>query len=143
MRSGGKLRAFLARIMRWSDKHAVELAANSVTLASAGCVAPVLCGEGDLVPIALALPRRVRRPGRPFIVPDPRRGDHPASVRSPASRGNALAALEAARGGTFCFRLGRTPADLYTSRNPSHAAERLGMAPVSLSRRLGRRELPR
>jgi ActR/RegA family two-component response regulator len=32
---------------------------------------------------------------------------------------------------------------LYTSRNLSHAAARLGMAPVSLSRWLGRRELPR
>lgn len=237
MRSGDKLRAFLARIMGWSDKHAVELAANSVTLASAGCVALVLCGEGDLVPIALALHRRVRSPGRPFIVADPRRGDQPASVRSPASRGNTLEALEDARGGTLCMRLGRMPTDLpetvpllraaddvmiiicvarelllirpapivvpplagrmaeldriiaeyagdaiaelsappssftandhawvrdhaagslaeieaatlrlvalYTSRNLSHAAERLGMAPVSLSRWLGRRELPR
>jgi hypothetical protein len=32
---------------------------------------------------------------------------------------------------------------LYTSRNMSHAAARLGMAPVSLIRWLGRRELPR
>jgi ActR/RegA family two-component response regulator len=32
---------------------------------------------------------------------------------------------------------------LYTSRNLSHAAARLGMRPVSLSRWLGRRELPR
>jgi hypothetical protein len=31
----------------------------------------------------------------------------------------------------------------YTSRNLSHAAARLGMAPVSLSRWFGRRELPR
>lgn len=237
MRSGDKLRAFLARIMGWSDKHAVELAANSVALASAGGVALVLCGGGDLLPIALALHRRVRTPSRRFIVADPRRGDQPASVRSLSSRGSALAALEAARGGTFCFRLGRAPADLletvplirvaddvmvivcvvrelfllrpapivvsplasradeldriiaeyaddaiaelaaprngftaddhawvrdkaaaslaeieaatlrlvalYTSRNLSHAAARLGMAPVSLSRWLGRRELPR
>lgn len=243
MWSGDKLRAFLARIMGWSDKHAVELAANSVTLASAGCVALVLCGEGDLVPIALALHRRVGRPSRPFIVADPRRGDQPASVRSPASRKNAVEALGDARSGTLCIRLrlGRSPTDLakavpllraaddvmlilcatphtagdrllirpapvvvpplasraheldriiaeyagdaiaeldapaasftaddhawvrdhaasslaeiekatlrlvalYTSRNASHAAARLGMAMVSLSRWLGRRELPR
>lgn len=31
---------------------------------------------------------------------------------------------------------------LYTSRNPSHAAARLGMAPVSLNKWLGRRRLP-
>ncbi len=241
MRAGDELRAFLARIMGWSDTHAVEFALSSATLAAAGCTTLVLCGEGDLVPIAWALHRRVRRPGRPFIVADPRRGDQPASVRSPASRGNALAALEAARGGTCCMRLRREPADLgeavpllraaddvmvvicagprlagdtllirptpvvvpplasraaeldriiaeyagdaiaelaalpssftaddhvwvrdhaagslaeieaatlrlvalYTSRNLSHAAARLGMAPVSLSRWLGRRELPR
>ena len=98
--------------MGWSDTQAVELALSSVTLAAAGCIALVLHGEGDLVPIALALHRRVRGSGRPFIVADPRRGDQPASVRSPASRGNALAALEAARSGTFCMRLERAPADL-------------------------------
>jgi hypothetical protein len=112
VRADDELRPFLARIMGWSDMHAVELALSSVTLAAAGCIALALCGEGDLVPIALALHRRVRRAGRPFIVADPRRGDQPASVRSPASRGNALAALEAARGGTFCMRLERAPPDL-------------------------------
>jgi hypothetical protein len=223
--------------MGWSDMQAVELALTSVTLAAAGCITLVLHGEADLVPIALALHRRVRGPGRPFIVADPRRGDQAASVRSPASRGNALAALEAARGGTFCMRFERAPADLpetvpllraaddvmlvicavsdlllirpapvvvpplasrgaeldriiaeyaadaiaalaapavsftpvdhawvrehaatslieieaatlrlvahRTSRNLSHAAARLGMAPVSLSRWLGRPEYPR
>jgi predicted transcriptional regulator len=241
VRAGDELRAFLARILGWSNTSAVELALISVTLAAAGCTTLVLCGQGDIVPIAWALHRRVREPGRPFIVAATRRGDHPESVRSPASRGNAVLALEAARRGTCCMRLRRAPADLaetvpllraaddvmlviccgphlasdallirpapvvvpplasraheldriiveyagdaiaalgapheaftaddrawvrdhaagslaeiekatlrlvtlYTSRNLSHAAARLGMAPVSLSRWLGRRELPR
>jgi hypothetical protein len=242
VRDVGALRAFLARILGWSDTHAVELALNSVTLAAAGCIALVLCGAGDVVPIALALHRRVRESGRPFVVADPRRGDQPASVRSPASRKNAVEALGDARSGTLCIRLrlGRSPTDLAktvpllraaddvmlilcatphtagdrllirpapvvvpplasrahelerivdecaadaiaelaappssftaddhawvrehaatslaeieaatlrlvalrTSRNLSHAAARLGMAPVSLNRWLGRRELP-
>jgi hypothetical protein len=112
MRDVTAMRAFLARIIGWSDKHAVELALSSVTLAAAGCTTLVLCGGGDLVPIAWALHRRVRAPGLPFVVADPRRGDQPASVRSPASRGAALAALEVARHGTLCIRLEREPTDI-------------------------------
>lgn len=124
MRGVAELRAFLARILGWSDTHAVELALNSVTLAAAGCTTLVLCGEGDLVPIAWSLHRRVREPGRPFVVPDPRRGDQRASIRSPASRKKAVDALgdvrvEArvdatndARSGTLCLRLNHPPADL-------------------------------
>lgn len=241
MRGGDELRAFLAWIMGWSDTHAVELALSSVTLAAAGCTTLVLCGEGDMVPIAWGLHRRVREPARPFIVADPRRGEQLASVRSPTSQGNAVEALDNARRGTCCMRLRRAPADLaegvpllrtaddvmfvvcdgarfasdallirpapvvvpslasraqeldriiaeypatrspswprraeasprpitrgcassprlrsrtlkwprcgwwalHTSRNLSHAAARVGMAAVSLSRWLGRRELPR
>lgn len=240
MRDVDELGAFLARIMGWSDTHAVELALNSATLAAAGCTTLVLCGEGDLVPIAWALHRRIREPDRPFVMADPRRGDQRASVRSPASRKTAGDALGDARSGTLCLRLRHPPADLAkavpllraaddvmpilcatpytaghtllirpapvvvpplasraheldhiiaeyardaiaelaaprgsfteadhawvrqyaaaslaevekatlrlvalrTSRNLSHAAARLGMAPVSLSRWLGRRELP-
>jgi hypothetical protein len=241
VRDVAELRAFLARILGWSNTSAVELAVVSVTLAAAGYTTLVLCGKGDVVPSAQALHRRVREPGRPFVVVDLRRGEQRASVRSPASRGNAVLALEAARRGTCCMRLRRAPADLaetlpllraaddvmlvicagphlasdallirpapvvvpplasraheldriiieyagdaiaalgaphgaftaddrawvrnhaagslaeieaatlrvvatHTSRNLSHAAARLGMAPVSLSRWLGRREVPR
>jgi hypothetical protein len=80
--------------------------------AIAFAVGEVLCGQGDIVQIAWALHRRVREPGRPFIVAATRRGDQPESVRSPASRGNVVLALEAARRGTCCMRLRRKPADL-------------------------------
>lgn len=124
MRGGNELRTFLARILGWSDTHAVELALSSVTLAAAGCIALVLCGAEDMVPIAWALHRRVREPGRPFVVADPRRGDQRESVRSPTSHGDAIVALDAARrGGTFCMRLVREPADLIKATPLLRAAD--------------------
>src|SRR5262245_54928309 len=99
-------------MLGWSDDRAVELALRSVELAAAGDTALALLGLGDMVPIAQALHQRVRGPDRPFIVPEPRRGDQLASHRAPASRGNAAVAFEAARRGTFCLRPRREPADL-------------------------------
>jgi hypothetical protein len=241
MQAGDELRAFVARMLGWSDERAVELALRSLALAMDHRATLVLCGEGDMVPIARALHRRTLGPDKPFIVCDPRRRTSTASVRSPASRASGVAAFDAAIGGSLCMRMRRLPDDfpalvarvrgaddvlcvlctgqladphppfilpapvvvpplasraheldriiaeyaadaiaelaapaasftaddhawvrdhaagslaeieaatlrlvaLYTSRNLSHAAERLGMAPVSLSRWLGRRELPR
>jgi hypothetical protein len=240
MPAGNGLRAFLARMLGWSNERAVELALRSVALALDHRATLLLCGEGDMVPIARALHRRTLGPDSPFIVCDPRRGMKAASVRSPESRASGVAAFEAAIGGSLCVRMRRWPEDFpalvarlrgaddvlcvlcagqladhpplilpaplavpplaersseldriiaeyagdaiaelaapaasftaddhewvrdhaatslaeieaatlrlvafYTSRNLSHAAERLGMAPVSLSRWLDRRELPR
>jgi len=236
-----ELRAFLARALGWSNDRAVELALRSLVLALDHHATLVLCGRGDMVPLARALHRRTLGPDKPFIICDPRRLTSTASVRSPASRASGVAAFEAAIGGSLCLRMRRFPNDfpalvarlrsaddvlcvlctgqlatphppfilpapltvpplasradeldriiaeyaddaiaelaaprngftaddhawvrdkaaaslaeieaatlrlvaLYTSRNLSHAAARLGMAPVSLSRWLGRRELPR
>jgi hypothetical protein len=231
------LRGLLARILGWNNPRVVELAIRALLLAVAHRAVLVLSGDGDLVPIARALHRRMLGNDRPFIVCDPRRGTRAASVRSPASRASGIAACEAAIGGSLCLRTRRLPDDfpalvarlrgaddvlcvlcadphpplilpapiavpplaersaeldriiteyaadaiaelaassasftaddhawvrqhaatslveieaatlrlvaLYTSRNLSHAAARLGMAPVSLSRWLARRELPR
>lgn len=123
MRDVAGMRAFLARILGWSDTSAVERALAAVTLAATGCTALVLCGEGDLVPIAWALHRRIREPGRPFIVADPRRGNMPASVRSPESRETLASAREVAQGGTLCLSLRRPPTDLAAPLMPLHAAE--------------------
>lgn len=240
MLAGDDLRAFLARLLGWSDERAVELALRSLALALDHRATLVLCGEGDMVPIALALHRRTLGAGAPFLVADPRRRKTPASVRSPANLESCIAAFEAARGGSLCVRAHRLPRDfpavvamvrdpsarvqlvvccrtrddgnplvtlpapidvpplrerageleriidgytldaiaalgirdgftdrdrawvlehaamslseiekatsrlvaIRTSRNLSHAAARLGMAPVSLSRWIGRRKLP-
>src|SRR5262249_53468710 len=73
-------------------------------------------GEGDMVPIARGLHRRLRAPGRPFLVVDPRRRrDQLApSARSPTARRMAVDAIRDARHGTLAIRLGlgREPADL-------------------------------
>jgi hypothetical protein len=108
---GDELRAFLARILGWSNERAVELAQRSLALALDHRAALVLCGEGDMVPIAQALHRRTLGPDKPFIVCDPRRLTSNASVRSPASRGSGIAAFEAAIGGSLCVRMRRLPDD--------------------------------
>ncbi|HEX7840226.1 MAG TPA: hypothetical protein VF469_22265 [Kofleriaceae bacterium] len=241
MLAGDELRPFLARVLGWSDERRVELALRSLALTLDHRATLVLCGEGDMVPIARTLHRRTLGQDKPFIVCDPRRLTSTASVRSPASRASGVAAFEAAIGGSLCLRMRRFPDDfpalvarlrgadevlcvlctgqladgylpfilpaplavpplaersaeldriiaeyagdaiaelaappssftaddhawvrnhaaaslaeieaatlrlvaLYTSRNLSHAAARLGMAPVSLIRWLGRRDLPR
>jgi hypothetical protein len=95
MKASNKLRAFLARILGWSNERAVELALRSLALALNHRATLVLCGEGDMVPIAWALHRRTLGPDRPFIVCDPRRGTKAASVRAPASHASGVAAFEA------------------------------------------------
>jgi hypothetical protein len=106
-----ELRAFLARMLGWSNERAVDLALRSLALALDHRAALVLCGEGDLVPIAWALHRNTLGADRPFIICDPRRGTRVASVRSPASRASGVAAFEAAIGGSLCVRSRRLPGD--------------------------------
>ena len=74
----------------------------------------VLRGDGDMVPIAQALHRRVLGADRPFVVCDPRRRDHAASVRAARSCGTVSAALNAAVDGTVCVRARRLPRDFPT-----------------------------
>ena len=109
--SRAELRAFLARMLGWSNCVAVELALRSVELAVAGETALVLLGPGDVVPIAHSLHWRVRERLQPFIVADPRRGHMLASMRSPSSSGTVAEAFERARRGTLCLRLERLPKD--------------------------------
>jgi len=106
-----ELRAFLARLLGWSNDRAVEHAIRSLALAADHRAALVLCGAGDTVPIARALHRRALGAERPFIVCDPHRGDVSASVRSPANRASGAAGLEAAAGGSLCVRTRRLPRD--------------------------------
>ena len=105
------LRGFIERLLGWSDERRVELALRSLALAVDNRATLVLCGEGDMVPIAWALHRRTLGLDRPFIVCDPRRGTKAASVRSPASRASGVAAFEAAIGGSLCVRMRRLPDD--------------------------------
>ena len=111
VRAGDDVRAFLARVLGWSDERTVELAQRSLTLALEHRAVLVLYGEGNLVPIAWALHRRTLGADRPFIVCDPRRGRKVVSVRSPASHGAGVAAFEAAIGGSLCVRMRRLPHD--------------------------------
>jgi hypothetical protein len=107
------IRPFLRRILGYSDASAiaVDRAERSLQLAASRYTTLVLCGEGDLVPIAAALHRRTLGPDAPFIVCDPRRGNSAATVRSPANRTTGIEAIAAADRGTICMRARRLPRD--------------------------------
>ena len=109
--SSDAFRGFLARLIGWKDERAVELALRSIDLAVNHRVELVLCGAGDMVPIARALHRRALGAERPFVVCDPRRGNTPTSPRSPANLASGMAALAAASGGSLCVRTLRLPHD--------------------------------
>lgn len=113
MRVSNGLRPFLARVLGWSDDHAVELALRSLALALDRRATLTLYGEGDLVRVAWALHCRTLGPDSPFIVCDPRRGTRAASVRSPASHASGIAAFEAAGRGSLCVRMSRLPEDFH------------------------------
>lgn len=106
------LRDFVARIIGWSKEHASEVdqAVRSIELATERRAHLVLCGQGDLVPIAQALHRRCVGEG-PFIVCDPRRGNTRETVRAPKNQENVNDALNAAIGGSLCVRRHRLPHD--------------------------------
>src|SRR3954452_25608244 len=98
-------------MLGWSNERAVDLAVRSLALALEHRAALVLCGEGDLVPIAWALHRRTLGANKPFMICDPRRDTRQASARSPASRGNGVGAFQAAVGGSLCVQTRWLPHD--------------------------------
>lgn len=107
------LRAFCARLLGWgSDRMlAVDQALRSIRMSLTHRAPLLLRGDSDMVPVAHALHRRVLGADRPFIVCDPRRLQHRASVRCPASYETVAAAAEAAVGGSLCVRSWRLPPD--------------------------------
>lgn len=118
-----ELRRFLARILGWADEQAIDNAVRSVDLAAAHLAHLVLCGAGDLVPLAYALHRRALGRERPFVVCDPRRGDTRQTVRAPANRSNGLCALDVVRGGSLCVRAARLPRDFGSMVTRSRALD--------------------
>ena len=110
------LRKFLRRLLGWTDVQsgAVDLALRSIRFAETRRAALVLCGSGDLLPIAQSLHRRVLGAERPFILCDPRRVEHKANVRSAETYKDGMLALLAATGGSLCVR---------TQHMPPHFAE--------------------
>jgi hypothetical protein len=111
MSSAEDLRGYLGRLLGWTNTSAIDHALRSIELAREHRAQLVLCGHGDLVPLAYGLHRRALGADTPFIVCDPRRGNTPASARSPANYADAAAAFEAAAGGSLCVRRRRPPRD--------------------------------
>jgi hypothetical protein len=109
------LRSFLARLVGWGSEctESVDHALRSVRMAASQRTALILCGDGDLVPIAQSLHRRSRGIDRPFIVCDPRRHSSKATVRSAENCSTGMDALVAAAGGggSVCVRARRMPPD--------------------------------
>ncbi|HEX3481947.1 MAG TPA: FHA domain-containing protein [Kofleriaceae bacterium] len=107
------LRGFLARLLGWSNDRSgiVDQALRAVRMAATRRTMLVLCGDGDLVPIAWALHRHVRTSTRPFVVCDPRRQAGAETVRSAENHVVGMEALAVAAGGSLCVRSRRLPAD--------------------------------
>jgi len=107
------LREFLARLLGWrSDRtEVVDHALRSIRMAATRRFALVLCGEGDLVPMARSIHRHALGDERPFVVCDPRRRQGKATVRSAENYETGLRALAAATGGSLCVRGRRLPRD--------------------------------
>src|SRR5262249_54963840 len=70
-----RLRGYLARLLGWDDEQGetVDMGVRSVRMAATQRAALVLCGEGDLIPIARGLHRHSAGDDRPFVLCDPRR----------------------------------------------------------------------
>jgi hypothetical protein len=107
------LRGFVSRVLGWSPRQAgaVEEAICSIRFSVERRAALVILNDGYPVPLALALHRRTLGAEHPFVVADRRRGNMPASVRSPKNLRLGGDALEAASGGSLCVRYGRLPYD--------------------------------
>jgi len=108
-----ELRSFLARLLGWRSERfeAVDHALRSVRMATNRRAPLVLCGAGDLVPIARAIHRRTLGTARPFIVCDPKRRPSSASVRSAENYVAGMPAFAMATGGSLCIRTLRLPRD--------------------------------
>lgn len=108
------LRGFLARLLGWaSDRTAVvDHALRTVRMAATNRATLVLCGAGDLVPVARSLHRHTLGPDRPFVTCDPRRRRSKGNVRSAPNFKEGLAALQAASGGSLGLLAWRPPADI-------------------------------
>ena len=120
-----QLRAFCQRFLGWADgqRRAVDHALRAIRLADAHRSSLILCGEGDLVPIAHGLHGYMRDDDAPFIVCDQRRRDLPASVRSPANMSSSVEAFTAAAGGSLCVRHPRVPRDIDALMKRIHEPE--------------------
>ncbi|HWO25783.1 MAG TPA: FHA domain-containing protein [Kofleriaceae bacterium] len=104
------LRGFLARLLGWSEDRivAIDRALRALRTAATRRGALVVCGDGDVVPIAHSLHLRTIGGARPFVVCDPRR----QGTGAPAARRELRAALDAATSGTLCLRARQLPRDL-------------------------------
>jgi hypothetical protein len=105
------LRAFVARVIGWTNTAAIERALRSVDLAINHRAALVLAGDSNLTPIAAALHRWTLGPSAPFVTVNPHRLNADASFRSPANRKRGVDAVRAAAGGSLCLDRIRLPRD--------------------------------
>jgi hypothetical protein len=103
------LRGYLGRLLGWTKTSAIEDALRSIELATEHRAHLVLCGRGDLVPLAHGLHRRAFCAGTPFSVCDPRRSNTGVTVRLPVTHLDIAAAFDAAVAGALCTRRRRPP----------------------------------
>jgi hypothetical protein len=96
-------------LLGWTKASAIDHALGSIELARRHRAPLVLCGPGDLVPLAHGLHRRAFGVDTLFVVCDPRRGNTAATVRMPATHADVVAALDAVAEDSSCRRRRRPP----------------------------------
>lgn len=107
-----EIRALLLRMIGFRELQAVDNALQIVRAAIDGYKPITLCGQGDLVPLAHALHRRMLGKDRPFVVSTRTRGDTDETVRAAKNFQRGLDALQAAATGSICVVEGKLPADI-------------------------------
>jgi FHA domain len=107
------LRAFLCRLLGWSEanREAVNVAMRSLRAAGGRQTPLMLAGADDLIALAHGLHDRMVGRAGPFVLCDPTRRRAPASVRLAANEPSAVAALAAASNGTVCVSTSKLPPD--------------------------------
>ena len=108
------LRDVLARMLGWAPAQAgtVDLALRAARLAATRRGVLVLCGDQELVPLAVELHRHTLTDARPFVLCDPRRRTSQTSEHPERCVNDGRTALAEAPGGTVCLYEHRPPADL-------------------------------
>lgn len=108
------LRNVVSRMLGWSpdQAEAVDLALRGIRFAAMRRAVLILCGGGDLVPIAEELHRRTLTAARPFVLCNPRRRSEDDAEGAAGDVASGVEAVEAAAGGTVCLLHKNLPADL-------------------------------
>lgn len=107
-----ELRTYLLRILGYTQLQAVDASLQLLRAVLESRKPLTLCGQGNLVPVAHALHRRMFGKDRPFIVSTRGRQDTDETVRAAKNFQRGMEALAAVESGSLCIVDGKLPLDI-------------------------------